>query len=100
MCQILKKKMKKNLDSLIAELSALDVCFIEFSQPPHTAEEAFQTIQEKFNNIQDKLNEISQNENREWEKEVMLQDAYIKGLSILKTAFEAHINVLQRGYRP
>ncbi len=98
MCQILKKKMKTNLDSLIAELLALDACFIEFSKPPHTAEEAFDTIREKFNNIQDKLNEFSKNEDRKWEKEDVLQDAYMKGLSILKTAFEAHINVLQRGY--
>jgi hypothetical protein len=91
--------MKTNLDSLIAELRALDVCFIEFSQPPHTAKEAFDKIQKKFNDIQYELNKISDNEDREWEKEVLLQDAYIKGLSILKTAFEAHINVLQRGYR-
>lgn len=94
--------MKPNLslDSQIDELHALEACFIKSSEPSCTAEEVFEMIRKKFSKIQCELDKISHTEEIEWGKETVLQAAYRDGQSVLERAFNAHIEVLRRGFVP
>jgi hypothetical protein len=81
------------LDSQIAELNALEPCFIELSKRPETAKTACEKIGEKFDKVRC---ELSQMTNREWGKETALQTAYGHAQDVVRRAFKA--DMLIRGF--